>query len=270
MVILITGASSGIGKETARLLSSKGHVVYGAARRIEKMDDLRTYNVKLLSMDLTDDESMTSAINEILRKENKLDVLINSAGYGSLGALEDVPISEARHQFEVNVFGMARLIQLVLPQMRKQHSGKIINISSSGGFFGEPHASWYHATKYAVEGLSDSLRMEVKEFGIDVILIRPGSVISEWISVAIEHFKSVSKHSAYKDSITSHIKMLEKAKGIVGLQPIVVAKTIQKAIFSRKAKARYIIGKDAKALLILKRIIPDKIFDKIIISIINK
>lgn len=204
MVVLITGASSGIGKETARLLSSQGHIVYGAARRVDNMQDLQVKGVKPLAMDLSEDNSMQNAIAHILQNEKRLDALVNCAGYGSLGTLEDVPPSEARHQFEVNVFGMARLIQLVLPQMRKQSGGRIVNISSSGGFFGEPHASWYHATKYAVEGLSDSLRMELAEFGIDVVVIRPGSVVSEWAGVAVEHFKSVSAHTAYKSTVAPY------------------------------------------------------------------
>ena len=155
-VALVTGASSGIGKETARLLVQNGYTVYGAARRLEKMADLENEGVKLIAMDVTDEASMVSGVNEILQTENRIDLLVNNAGYGSFGALEDVPLSEAKYQFEVNIFGLARLTQLVLPTMRAQHSGRIINISSIGGSLGEPHGAWYHATKYALEGLSDS------------------------------------------------------------------------------------------------------------------
>ena len=140
-VVLVTGASSGIGKETAKLLVQKGFIVYGASRRLEKMADLKEAGIKLLQMDVTDDASMIAGVDEILRNEKRIDILVNNAGYGSYGALEDVPISEARYQFEVNIFGLARLTQLVLPAMRKQHSGRIINVSSIGGSLGEPHGS---------------------------------------------------------------------------------------------------------------------------------
>ena len=186
-VALVTGASSGIGKETARLLVQNGYTVYGAARRLEKMADLENEGVKLIAMDVTDEASMVSGVNEILQTENRIDLLVNNAGYGSFGALEDVPLSEAKYQFEVNIFGLARLTQLVMPTMRAQHSGRIINISSIGGSLGEPHGAWYHATKYAVEGLSDSLRMELKQFGIDVVIIKPGAIITEWGSIASDN-----------------------------------------------------------------------------------
>ena len=202
-VVLITGASSGIGKETARLLSQRGYKVYGAARRTDKMKELEQFGVKLLEMDVTDDESMTAGITSIIKNEGRIDVLVNNAGYGSYGALEDVPISEAKYQFEVNIFGLARLTQLVLPDMRQQHSGRIINISSIGGRIGEPHGAWYHATKFAVEGLSDSLRMELKEFGIDVVVIQPGAIKTEWAGIARE---KCCRHRAIP-----HIAALQKS-----------------------------------------------------------
>lgn len=149
-VVLITGASSGIGKETAILLAQQNYTVYAAARRLDKMQDLLKHGIQLTELDVTNDESMLKTINDILSKEGRVDVLINNAGYGSYGALEDVSIEEAKRQFEVNVFGLARLTQLVLPGMRKQNRGKIINISSMGGKFGEPHGAWYHSTKYAL------------------------------------------------------------------------------------------------------------------------
>ena len=195
-VVLITGASSGIGKETAKLLVENGHIVYGAARRLDKMNDLKEAGIKLLEMDVTNDESMVNGIQKIMETEKRIDVLVNNAGYGSFGALEDVPISEAKYQFEVNIFGLARLTQLVLPYMRKKQSGKIVNISSMGGKFGEPHGAWYHATKFAVEGLSDSLRMELKQFKIDVVIIEPGAIKSEWGGIAKENLLKVSRNTA--------------------------------------------------------------------------
>ena len=166
-VILLTGASSGIGYQTAESLSKEGHVVYGAARRIEKMETLKQFGVKPIYLDVTDEESIKSAIDTIIRNEGRIDVLINNAGYGSYGAIEDVEINEARRQFEVNLFGLARLVQLVLPHMRKQKSGRIINVSSMGGRLTTYFGAWYHATKYALEAFSDALRMEVADFGID-------------------------------------------------------------------------------------------------------
>jgi len=167
-VILLTGASSGIGYQTAESLAKEGHIVYGAARRIEKMEDLKQFGVKSIYLDVTDENSIKNAVDTIIGNEGRIDVLINNAGYGSFGAVEDVDISEAKMQFEVNLFGLARLVQLVLPYMRKQKSGRIINVSSMGGRLTTYFGAWYHATKYALEAFSDALRMEVSDFGIDV------------------------------------------------------------------------------------------------------
>ena len=166
-VILLTGASSGIGYQTAESLEKEGHIVYGAARRTEKMETLKQFGVKPIYLDVTDEESIKSAIDTIIGNEGRIDVLINNAGYGSYGVIKDVEISEAKMQFEVNLFGLARLVQLVFPHMRKQKSGRIINVSSMGGRMTSYFGGWYHATKYALEAFSDALRMEVADFGID-------------------------------------------------------------------------------------------------------
>ena len=173
-VALVTGASAGIGKEIAATLLQNGYIVYGAARRVSKMEDLKQQGAKILQLDVSQDDSMVSAINVIIQAEGRLDVLINNAGFGSYGTIEDVPIADARYQLEVNVFGLARLVQLTVPHMRNQRFGKIVNITSIGGKIATPFGGWYHASKFAVEALSDSLRMEVKPFGIDVIVIEPG------------------------------------------------------------------------------------------------
>jgi short-subunit dehydrogenase len=268
-IALITGASSGIGKETAKLLVEKGFVVYGAARRLDKMQDLKALGVRLLSMDVTDEESMVKGVQEILQNEKRIDILINNAGYGSYGALEDVPLTEAKYQFEVNIFGLARLTQLVLPAMRAQHSGRIINISSIGGSFGEPHGSWYHATKFAVEGLSDSLRMELKQFGIDVVIIKPGAIITEWNGIARENMKKVSGNTVYGELVKKHVKMFERADGKMGSQPVVVAKTIVRAAMAKTPKTRYATGGGAKIILFVRRILSDRMFDKLILSMMK-
>ena len=267
-VALVTGASSGIGMETTKLLVKQGYTVYGAARRLEKMQELKQDGVKLLEMDVTNEVSMVNGINEILKAEGRIDVLVNNAGYGSYGALEDVPLSEARYQFEVNIFGMARLTQLVLPHMRDQHSGRIINISSIGGKLGEPHGAWYHATKYAVEGLSDSLRMELKEFGIDVVIIEPGAIITEWAGIAREYMLKTSGSTAYGELTRKHVKMFERADK-TGSKPIVVAKTIVKAITVSRPKTRYATGGGAKMILFVKSILSDRMFDKLLLGMMR-
>lgn len=269
-VVLITGASSGIGKESARLLSQRGYKVYGAARRIDKMKELEQFGVKLLEMDVTDDDSMTAGITSIIKNEGRIDVLVNNAGYGSYGALEDVPISEAKYQFEVNIFGLARLTQLVLPYMRQQHSGRIINISSIGGRIGEPHGAWYHATKFAVEGLSDSLRMELKEFGIDVVVIQPGAIKTEWAGIAREKMLQTSGNTAYSDLTQKHASMFEKADGKMGSDPVVIARTIEKAVTASKPKTRYAAGSGAKPILIARSILSDRMFDNLMLGMINR
>ena len=157
---LVTGASSGIGEDTARRLQALGCIVYGAARRTDRLQALAADGIRPLAMDVTDDASVTAGVNRILEETGRIDILVNNAGYGSYGAIEDVPIDEARRQFEVNVFGLGRLTQLVTPHMRTQGSGTIINISSMGGRLTTPLGGWYHATKHAVEALSDALRME--------------------------------------------------------------------------------------------------------------
>jgi NADP-dependent 3-hydroxy acid dehydrogenase YdfG len=172
--VLVTGASAGIGKATAIYLAQNGYKVYGAARRTGKMQELKNFAITPISLDVTKEESLVACVEQILKEAGSIDILINSAGSGYYGALEDMPISDAKYQLEVNVFGVARLIQLVLPTMRKNNYGKIVNISSVGGKVTLPTGVWYHASKFAIEGLSDALRKEVKSFGIDVIVIEPG------------------------------------------------------------------------------------------------
>ncbi|MGL5617202.1 MAG: SDR family NAD(P)-dependent oxidoreductase [Sarcina sp.] len=176
-VALITGASSGIGWETAIELKNKGYIVYGAARRVEKMKDLKNYGINIIELDVTNEQCMCNAVETIKKTEGSIDILVNNAGYGSYGAVEDVPMEEARRQIEVNIFGLARMTQLVVPMMRKNKFGKIVNISSMGGKVSTPFGAWYHATKYEVEGFLDCLRMELKPFGIDVIIFKSDNPI---------------------------------------------------------------------------------------------
>ena len=264
-VVLITGASSGIGMATAQLLQGRGYRVYAAARQVEKMESLAQAGVRLLALDVTREESMTSAVQTILEEAGRIDVLVNNAGYGSYGALEDVPMSEAKYQFEVNIFGLARLIQLVLPAMRRQQSGKIINVSSIGGRIGEPHGAWYHATKFALEGLSDSLRMELRQFNIPVVVIQPGAIRTEWNGIARRNLLKVSGHTAYRDLAQKHVRMLENADNR-GSEPVVIAREIEKAIGSPRPKTRYAAGAGAKVILFLRSILSDRAFDQLVLS----
>src|SRR6188472_3857082 len=240
---LITGASSGIGEATALQLAELGYTVYAGARRVERMSDLADCGIRTRAVDVTDDVTMVALVEAIIAETGRIDVLVNNAGYGLYGALEDVPIEEARRQFEVNLFGLARLTQLVLPQMRAQRDGYILNVSSMGGKIWEPLGSWYHASKFAVEGLSDSLRVEVAEFGIKVVIIQPGSIRSEWSGIAADQLEATSATTPYAPqakimgAVLRGVDQMRLASG-----PDVVASTIAKAVQSPKPRTRCVVG----------------------------
>jgi short-subunit dehydrogenase len=263
--VLVTGASSGIGKATAIYLAENGYNVYGAARRVEKLQELKKHGVKPVTLDVTKDESIVACVNHIQNEAGHIDILVNSAGLGSYGALEDVPMEEARNQMEINLFGATRLMQLVLPEMRKNNYGKILNISSIGGKVGLPMGSWYHASKFAIEGLSDALRNEVKQFGIDVIVIEPGGTKSEMVGIGAEDLMRVSGKTVYGKLA----KGLEKMYGDIAKkasEPIVIAKLIREGIEAEKPKARYAGGSMAKMMLFFRKVLSDKRFDKMLMS----
>jgi NADP-dependent 3-hydroxy acid dehydrogenase YdfG len=263
-IALVTGASSGIGEATARALMAAGYKVYAGARRLDRMASLAAAGAALLKLDVTDDASMVTAIETIKTGAGRLDVLVNNAGYGSYGALEDVPLDEARRQFDVNVFGLARLCQLVLPMMRAQKSGKIVNIASIGGKIWEPLGSWYHATKFAVEGLSDCLRAEVESFGIDVVIIEPGAIRTEWAGIAHDGLLKTSGGGAYAAQAKGHARMLAAADtSSLASPPTVVANTIIRAVGARRPKTRYATGGGARTILFLRTILPDRTFDRL-------
>lgn len=263
--VLVTGASSGIGKATAIYLAQSGYTVYGAARRMEKMQSLQEYGIKPIILDVSKDESIVACVDKIFKETGSIDVLINSAGLGSYGALEDVSIAEAKNQLEINLFSVARLIQLVLPHMRKNRYGKIVNISSVGGKVGLPMGSWYHASKFAIEGLSDSLRNEVRQFGVDVIVIEPGGTKSEMITIGAEDLMRVSGNTVYKELSKGIQKMYgDMEKNAV--DPIVIARLIKKGIEATRPKERYIGGAMAKPMLFLRKILSDKLFDRMVMS----
>ena len=266
-VALVTGASSGIGEETARLLQEAGFTTYAVARRVDRMAGLADAGVHTFAMDVTDDASMVAGINRIVVDQGRIDVLVNNAGYGSYGAVEDVPIDEARRQFEVNVFGLARLTQLVTPTMREQGSGRIINVSSIGGKFYEPLGAWYHATKFAVEGFSDSLRLELAPFGIQVVIIEPGPIITEWNTISRDSLTEVSRGGAYEAHAGRVRKTMERGdSGWAGSQPVVVARKIVKAATTARPRVRYPVGKGAGSIVLARRLMPDRAFDAMINS----
>ena len=261
-VILLTGASSGIGYQTAEMLAKQGHVVYGAARRVEKMEPLTACGVKPLKMDVTDEQSVSEAVESIISAEGRIDVLVNNAGYGSYGAVEDVDIAEARKQFDVNLFGVAVLTRKVLPYMRQQHSGTIINISSMGGRVTTYFGAWYHATKYALEAFSDALRMETRQFGIHVAIIEPGGIKTPWGFIAADHLAESAKGGAYEAQAAKTAEgMRRQYSGKMMSDPSVIARAISRATNARRPKTRYLIGFGAKPIVLLHTILPTRWFD---------
>ena len=264
-VILITGASSGIGFDAARMLAQQGHRVYAAARRMERMEPLKADGVVPVHLDVTDEASMEAVVRMVLEAEGRIDVLVNNAGYGCFGAIENVSLEEARRQVEVNVFGLARLCQLVLPPMREQGSGRIVNISSIAGkaviYFG----GWYHVSKYAVEALSDALRMEVKPFGIDVSIIEPGGIKTDWGLIAADHLAETSKGTPYESEGLREAETMRKAYTIRLLsKPEVVTRAISKAVNRRRPRARYRVGFGAGTLVFFHALLPTRWWDAIL------
>lgn len=266
-VILITGASSGIGYTTAKLLAQQGNQVYGAARRAEKLAAIKEFGAIPVSMDVTDEASVQAAVKQVIDQAGRIDVLINNAGYGSYGPVEAVPLNEAKYQFDVNVFGVASVTKAVLPTMRQQHSGLIINISSVGGRVTSHFGDWYHASKYAVEALSDALRLELKDFGINVSIIEPGGIKSEWGGIAADHLEKAGQGTAYaaqtKKSATALRKQFNNPMMVA--DPSTIAKTVAKAVKSSRPKPRYLPGMVAKSMVCLHTILPTRWFDRLML-----
>ena len=261
-VILLTGASSGIGYDTAIALAKQGHKVYAAARRVERMEPLRQYGITPLRMDVTDEQSMQECVQTILSNEGRIDILINNAGYGYFGAIENVPMDDARNQLEVNIFGLARLCQLVLPSMRAQHSGRIINTSSVAGKSVLYYGGWYHVSKYAVEAFSDALRMELKPFGIDVIIIEPGAIKTNWGIIAADHLAETSEGTPYAESGKMMAENLRNMYLSYPLSdPAVVRKAICRAVNSRRPCTRYRIGRLSGAIVFFHWLLPTRLWD---------
>lgn len=262
-VAIVTGASSGIGEATARRLHDLGYRVYAAARRLDRMAGLADLGVIAVSTDLTDDAAMVSLVDRVIGETGRIDVLVNNAGYGSYGALEEVPMDEARRQVEVNLFALARLTQLVIPHMRDRRSGTVVNVSSIGGRFGEPLGGWYHATKFAVEGLSDSIRGELAPFGIDVVVIEPGGIRTEWGPIAAAGLLKLSGEGPYTEQARRHASVLA-AGDTSGSSPDVVARAIGRAVTARRPRTRYAVGSGAKPILLAAWLLPDRLMDRVV------
>ncbi len=260
--VLITGASSGIGKETARCLLQQGYVVYAAARRVEHMRDLEDMGATALKMDVTREEDIVAGVKRINEERGGTDVLVNNAGFGLYGPVEETPLDAARYQFEVNLFGLARLTQLVLPRMREKGAGKIVNISSIGGKVYSPLGSWYYASKHALEGWSDCLRWEVKRFGIDVIIIQPGLIRTEFGDVAFGGLKENMRDSAYSRIFDRLTERMDGYGG--GSSPSVIADVVLKAVRARRPRTRYAAGRFAKPTLLFRKLAGDRMFDRLL------
>jgi len=270
--VLITGCSTGIGRATAERLAAKGWTVYATARKLGTIEDLAARGCKTLALDVCDDASIQAAVATIEAAEGAVGVLINNAGYGQEGAVEEVPMALVRRQFETNVFGLVRLTQLVLSGMRRQRWGKIVNLSSMGGKLTFPGGGFYHATKHAVEALSDALRFEVRGFGIDVVVIEPGPIKTRFGDTAVDSIggaeQAQSPYAAFNATLAAKVR--EAYEGPMAMMammaagPEAVARVIERALTARKPRSRYPVTAAARLLMGLRRWMPDSAFDALL------
>lgn len=264
-VILVTGASSGMGKVTALDLIKVGYTVYAAARSVDKMQDLAEAGGHVIEMDISKESDAASAVERVLAEQGRIDVIWNNAGYGLYGPVEQIELDKARYQFEVNLFGLAAITQAVLPKMREQRSGLIINTSSMGGKIYTPLGAWYHATKHALEGWSDCLRIELKEFGINVVVLEPGLIDTGFYAGVQYHFDQDFVKGPYKRIVKALLNSGESGT-MKGSDPSVISKTVQKIIRARKPNTRYLVGRMAKPLVGIRNLFGDRVYDKLILS----
>jgi NAD(P)-dependent dehydrogenase (short-subunit alcohol dehydrogenase family) len=260
--VLITGCSTGIGRATAQHLASSGWTVYATARRVESLAGLD--GCRTLALDVTDEASMQAAVDTVVGEHGAVGVLINNAGYSQSGAVESVPMDEVRRQFETNVFGLTRMCQLVLPGMREQRWGKIVNISSMGANFVFPGGGFYHATKYAVDALSDALRFEVRGFGVDVIIVQPGLIKTEFGNAAVGGVPAGDgPYAKFNAAVGESTQGAYESGplGKLGGGPEAVAKAIEKAITARRPKARYRVTPSAHILIRQRSLMTDRMWD---------
>ncbi|WP_295895676.1 oxidoreductase [uncultured Vibrio sp.] len=265
-VIFITGASSGMGKDTAMDLIKQGFIVYCAARRVEEMNDLKLAGGHVLQLDISKEEDITRCVDQIIKEQGRIDVLWNNAGYGLYGSVEETRLDDAKYQFEVNVFGLARLTQLVTPFMRVAKSGTIINTSSIGGKIYAPMGAWYHASKHAIEGFSDCLRLELEPKGINVVVLEPGAIKTEFPEVMSKQVLGNSGHGPYQDLAkrVASLSLKESGKDGNGSPTSVISKVVQEIINNPKPRTRYAAGKFSTTTLLMRRFLSDRAFDRII------
>jgi NAD(P)-dependent dehydrogenase (short-subunit alcohol dehydrogenase family) len=264
---LVTGCSSGIGRATAERLARGGWTVYASARRLESIAGLEAAGCRLLRLDVTDEDSMRGAVEEIERAEGALGVLVNNAGYSLSGAVESVAIEDARRQFETNLFGPARLTQLVLPGMRRQGWGRIVNVSSMGGRLTFPGGGWYHASKHALEALSDALRFEVQGFGIHVVVIEPGLIRTDFAETAVGSIPvGEEPYGRFNAAVGAATAGAYDGGGLgrLGGGPDSVARAIERALSAKRPRTRYRVTPSAKLFLTLRRLLPDRGWDALV------
>ena len=267
--VLITGCSSGIGRATAERLAGVGWKVYATARQVEAIAPLEERGCELLPLDVTDEDSMRSAVDEVERQEGAVGVLVNNAGYSQSGAVEAVPTEKVRRQFETNVFGLARMCQLVLPGMRRQGYGRIVNVSSMGGKLTFPGAGYYHASKHAVEALSDALRFEVAGFGVRVAVIEPGLIRTSCAQAAVGSMDGSGGEHPYAgfDEGVARTTAENYDRGPISRlagEPEAVAEAIERAISARSPRSRYAVTPSAHLFMGLRRLLPDRAWDAIL------
>ena len=269
-VILITGGSSGIGYEAAQRLARMGHKVYAAARRTALMEPLVADGVTPLALDVTDDASRHMCVDTVLQREGRIDVLVNNAGYGYFGAVECVPLEDARRQMEVNVFGLAEMTRLVLPSMRSQHSGRIVNVASIAGRAVFPFGGWYHVSKYSVEAISDALRIELKPFGIDVAIIEPGCIKTDWGIIAADHLDECSRGTAYEPTALREAAAMRWAYQCNYMSnPSIIARAIVRASTSRSPRTRYRLGRFAFTTTVMHALLPARWWDAMVRTLMS-
>ena len=266
-VVLVTGCSTGIGRATAEHLARAGWTVYATARKIDALAGLEDAGCRLLALDVTDEASMQAAVDAIEAEHGAVGVLINNAGYSQSGAVETVSMDDLRRQFETNVFGLVRLTQLVLPKMRAQRWGRIVNISSMGANFVFPGGGAYHASKYAVDAISDALRFEVKGFGVDVVIIEPGLIRTSFGDSAVASIDGGPAGDGPYDAFNAGVarattEAYERGPlAKLGGGPEAVAKAIEKAITARKPKIRYRVTPSAHLLIGQRRLMTAGMWD---------
>jgi NAD(P)-dependent dehydrogenase (short-subunit alcohol dehydrogenase family) len=267
-VVLITGCSSGIGRATAERLAAHGWTVYATARRLETIADLEARGCRVLALDVTDEDSMRAAVGTVVEEHGAVGALVNNAGYSQSGAVEDIPLEEVRRQFETNVFGLVRMCQLVLPGMRAQRYGRVVNVSSMGANFTFPGGGIYHATKYAVEAISDALRFEVKGFGIDVVIVQPGIIRTGFADAATHAIDDATSedgpYASFNHAVAASTQSAYERGPLakLGGEPETVARTIERAIASRSPKIRYRVTPSARLLVGQRALMTDGMWDR--------